>query len=76
MNNDDGEISITDNQSEEIRDPDRPKPADQKARYSEVFSTCMVSYLIWRYGASIMNLKIHGYRDAVWPVFYLVDSLL
>ena len=37
MNNDDGEISITDNQSEEIRDPDRPKPADQKAIYSEFF---------------------------------------
>ena len=37
MNNDDGE---------EIRDPDHPKPADQKSRYSEVFSTCIVSYLI------------------------------
>ena len=77
MNNDDGEIIITDNQSEEIRDPDHPKPSDKKTRYSEVFSTCLVSYLTWRYGASvIMNPKIHGYRDEVLPVFYLVDSLL
>ena len=40
------------------------------------FSTCMVSYLIWRYGASMMNLKIHGYRVAVLSVPHLVDLLL
>ena len=76
MNNEDGEIIITDNQTDEIRDSDHPKPADQKSIYSEVCSTCMVSYLIWRYGASIMNLKIHGYCDELLPVFYLIDSLL